>query len=50
MDTLTVEHIGRGVYRVSYNGLHSRPVPYWRVAYYKRRVMNIYHRRWGRGR
>lgn len=50
MDTLTVESVGRGVYIVRYNGLASDPIPFWRVEYWKRKLMDAYHSENGRGR
>jgi hypothetical protein len=50
MDRLEVIDTGRGVYVVRYNHLSSREIPFWRIEYYKWRAVNVYHRRWGRGR
>lgn len=49
MDTLLIIDLGRGTFRVYYNGLTSRPVPQWQVGYYIHRAMKLYHARWGRG-
>lgn len=50
MDTLLIIRCDRGLYRVSYNGVISDPVPYFELDKATWRVMSIYHARWGVGR
>ena len=49
MDTLTVEHLGRGLFKVSYNGV-CVDVPWFKIDSAVKRVVRHYHAMWGVGR